>query len=101
MLRLGVADVRETAVAQDAESGILCGRRAGASIVAGVLTGTHSSDRLRRAGATHLIPTIAHLPELLHAAGDPAPTSAPDAPAAGTRQVPRVPMESRRAGNDR
>jgi phosphoglycolate phosphatase len=101
MLRLGVADVRETAVAQDAESGILCGRRAGAGIVAGVLTGTHSSDRLRRAGATHLIPTIAHLPELLHAAGDPAPGSAPDAPAAGTRLVPRVPMESRRAGNDR
>src|SRR5215469_894698 len=29
MLRLGVADVRETAVAHHAESGILCGRRAG------------------------------------------------------------------------
>lgn len=101
MLRLGVADVRETAIAQDAESGILCGRRAGAGIVAGVLTGAHSASRLRRAGATHLIPTVAQLPELLHAAGDPAPESAPDAPAAGTRPTSRVPLESRRAGNDR
>ncbi len=101
MLRLGVADVAETAVADDADSGILCGRRAGAGLVAGVLTGAHSSDRLRRAGATHLIPTIAHLPELLHVAGDPAPGSAPDAPAAGTRPTSRMPIESRRAGNDR
>ena len=100
MLRLGVTDVRETAVANDAESGILCGRRAGAGIVAGVLTGAHSRDRLRRAGATHLIPTIAHLPELLHAAGDPAPNRGPDAPAAGTRPISRLPLESRRAGHD-
>ena len=101
LLRLGVADVRETAVANDAESGILCGRRAGAGLVTGVLTGAHSADRLRRAGAAHLIPTIAHLPELLNAAGDPAPGQAPGAPAAGTRPTSPVPMESRRAGNDR
>jgi phosphoglycolate phosphatase len=101
MLRVGVQDVRDTAVAYDAESGILSARRAGAGIVAGVLTGAHSGDRLRRAGATHLIPTIAHLPELLQATGDPAPDSAPDAPAAGTRSPPRLPQESRTAGNDR
>ncbi len=101
MLRLGVSDVRETAVAHDAESGILCGRRAGAGIVAGVLTGPHSADRLRRAGATHLIPTIAHLPRLLRAEGDPAPSSAPDAPVAGTRPTSRMSLEPRRAGNDR
>jgi phosphoglycolate phosphatase len=101
MLRLGVEDVRDTAVAHDAENGILSGRRAGASIVAGVLTGAHSANRLRRAGATHLIPTVAHLPELLHAAGDPAPGSAPDPPAAGTRPPARMPEESRQAGNDR
>jgi phosphonatase-like hydrolase len=89
MLRLGVGDVRETAVAHDAESGILSGRRAGAGIVAGVLTGVHSGDRLRRAGATHLIPTIAHLPGLLHT------------PAASVRPTPQIPLESRRAGNDR
>jgi phosphoglycolate phosphatase len=101
MLRVGVQDVRDTAVAYDAESGILSGRRAGARILAGVLTGAHSGDRLRRAGATHLIPTIAHLPEMLQAAGDPAPDSAPDAPAAGTSSPPRLPQESRTAGNDR
>jgi phosphoglycolate phosphatase len=101
MLRVGVQDVRDTAVAYDAESGILSGRRAGARILAGVLTGAHGGDRLRRAGATHLIPTIAHLPEMLQAAGDPAPDSAPDAPAAGTRSPPRLPQESRTAGNDR
>jgi phosphoglycolate phosphatase len=101
MLRIGVQDVRDTAVAYDAQSGILSGRRAGARIVAGVLTGAHSGDRLRRAGATHLIPTIAHLPELLQAAGDPAPDPAPDAPAAGARSSTRLPHESRAAGNDR
>ena len=73
MLRLGVDDVRETAVAHDTESGVLCGRRAGAGLVAGVLTGAHSADRLRRAGAMHLIPSIGHLPELLAPAGDPEP----------------------------
>ena len=101
MLRLGVQDVRDSAVAHDAESGILSGRRAGARIVAGVLTGAHSGDRLRRAGATHLIPTIAHLPELLHAAGDPTSDSAPDPPAAGIRSPARMPQESRTAGHDR
>jgi phosphonatase-like hydrolase len=91
MLRLGVSDVRETAVAHHAESGILSGRRAGAGLVAGVLTGVHSENRLRRAGATHLIPTIAHLPELLQASAGPAP----DAPAAGAGPTPGVPLESR------
>jgi phosphoglycolate phosphatase len=101
MLRLGVGDVRETAVVHDAENGILSGRRAGSGLLVGVLTGAHSGSRLRRAGATHLIPSIAQLPELLHAAGDPAPGSAPDAPAAGTLRTSRVPTQSRRAGDDR
>ena len=55
MLRLGVEDVRETAFAHGTASGVLCGRRSGAGIVAGVLTGGHTRDRLRHAGATHLI----------------------------------------------
>lgn len=77
MLRLGVTDVRETAVAHDTDSGILSGRRAGAGIAVGVLTGPHSGDRLRRAGATHLIPSVAQLPELLIAQNG-APSSAAD-----------------------
>jgi phosphoglycolate phosphatase len=78
MLRLGVTDVRETAVADDTQNGVLAGRRAGAGIVAGVLAGTHSTDRLRRGGATHLIPSIANLPELLSAAADQPPEAADD-----------------------
>jgi len=65
MLRLGVTDVRETAYAGGTESGVLCGRRAGASVVAGILTGGHTRDRLHRAGATHLLGSIAELPGVL------------------------------------
>jgi phosphoglycolate phosphatase len=84
MLRLGVADVRETAVASDTDGGILSGRRAGAGIAAGVLTGPHSGDRLRRAGATHLIPSIAELPDLLVTAGDRTARPSADHPADGS-----------------
>ena len=65
--RLGVTDVRETAYAGGTESGILCGRRAGAQIVAGILTGGHTRDRLQRAGATHLLGSFAELPGVLAA----------------------------------
>jgi hypothetical protein len=65
MLRLGVTDVRETAYAGGTESGVLCGKRSGASIVAGVLTGGHTRDRLQRAGATHLLGSIGELPGVL------------------------------------
>lgn len=68
MLRLGIRDVRDTAVAQATESGVLSGKRSGAGIVAGVLTGIHTKDRLHRAGATHLLSSIADLPGLLTAA---------------------------------
>jgi phosphonatase-like hydrolase len=67
MLGLGVTDVRETAYAGGTESGILCGRRAGAQIVAGILTGGHTRDRLQRAGATHLLGSFAELPGVLAA----------------------------------
>jgi len=69
MLRLGVTDVRETAYAGGTESGILCGRRAGAQIVAGILTGGHTRDRLQRAGANHLLGSFAELPNVLAAEG--------------------------------
>lgn len=88
MLRLGVTDVRETAYAGGTESGILCGRRAGARIVAGILTGGHTRDRLHRAGATHLLGSFAELPGVLAAEGagvitDPALGTAPGVPGAG------------------
>lgn len=84
MLRLGIRDVRDTAVAQATESGVLSGKRSGAGIVAGVLTGIHTKDRLHRAGATHLLGSIADLPGLLAAAwggSDPIGVSASASPA--------------------
>jgi phosphoglycolate phosphatase len=87
MLRLGVEDVREAAFAGNTTSGVLCGKRSGAGVVAGVLSGGHTGDRLRASGATHLIAGIAELPGQLGA--PPVPASAP---------APRVPLERRRAG---
>jgi len=69
MLRLGTGDVREVAVASGTEHGLLAGHRAGARIVAGVLTGPHPPARMGQAGATHLSDSIAQLPDLLASAG--------------------------------
>lgn len=80
MLKLGVDDVGEVVVVQSTDSGVLAGRRAGAGLVTGVLTGTHSAARLREAGARHVLASIADLPAVLAAAAaaaaDPG-TSAP------------------------
>ncbi|GIH93772.1 HAD-IA family hydrolase [Planobispora siamensis] len=78
VLRLGIEDVRHVAVAGDSESDMLCGRRAGASVVAGVLTGVHSRDRLLNGGATHIIDSIADFPGLVLGSdqtGPPLPAS--------------------------
>ena len=80
MLRLGVEDVREAAYAGSTASGISCARRAGARIVAGVLTGGHTRERLRAAGATHFITGIADFPGLL---ADPGPEGSGARAAAG------------------
>ena len=89
MLRLGVEDVRAAAFAGSTASEIQCGRRAGAGIVAGVLTGGHTDDRLRAAGATHLIAGIAQLPGLLLGSGTAGAAgpeaSAPVTPEPGAR----------------
>ncbi|GAA4935454.1 phosphonatase-like hydrolase [Nonomuraea thailandensis] len=65
VLRLGVPDVRQVAVIGDSESDMLCGKRAGASIVAGVMTGVHSRERLLKGGATHILDSIADFPNLI------------------------------------
>jgi phosphonatase-like hydrolase len=69
ILRLGAGDVREVAVAAGTEHALAAARRAGAGIVAGVLTGPHTPARMRQAGATHLIDSIAELPGLLASCG--------------------------------
>ncbi len=65
VLRLGLDDVRQAAVVGDAESDMRCGRSAGAAIVAGVMTGAHTRERLLQGGATHILDSIADLPELI------------------------------------
>lgn len=65
LLRLGGGAVSELAVVGDTPSDIESGRRAGAPIVAGVLTGAGHREDLERAGATHILDTVAGLPALL------------------------------------
>jgi len=99
MLRLGVEDVREAAFAGSTASEIQCGQRSGAGIVAGVLAAGHTSDRLRDAGATHLLDGIGQLPGLLLESRTPGAAGAARgdaAPAGGARaeSVPGAPAVS-------
>jgi len=64
LIRLGVDDVAELAVAGDTTSDLIAGTRAGASVVAGVLTGAHDEATLASAPHTHLIASIAALPAI-------------------------------------
>jgi phosphoglycolate phosphatase len=87
MLKLGVDDVRDTIVVQSTDSGIQAGCRSGSGMVVAVLTGTHPAARLRRAGATHVLASVADLPAALAgltAAHVTAPRSAPEATAGTT-----------------
>ncbi|MFJ5233816.1 phosphonatase-like hydrolase [Kitasatospora sp. NPDC088391] len=65
LLRTRTDSVREIAVAGDTGYDMLTGTRAGARVVAGVLTGAHDEARLRADGATHVLASIAELPALL------------------------------------
>ena len=64
-LRLGVEDVRHIAVAGDTVNDLLAGWRAGASLVAGVLTGAHDRATLAIAPNSHLLDSIADLPAVI------------------------------------
>jgi phosphoglycolate phosphatase len=63
VLRAAVDDVAAVAVLGDTASDIVSGLRAGASIVAGTLTGAHDEQTLRDAGATHVIASVAEFPK--------------------------------------
>ncbi|MCJ0980839.1 phosphonatase-like hydrolase [Rhodococcus sp. ARC_M12] len=60
-----VTDISSVAVVGDTSSDILSGRRAGASLLVGVLSGAHSEDQLREAGATHVLDSVADLPPIV------------------------------------
>lgn len=65
VLRLEVDDVRDVAVAGDTASDLIAGSRAGAGIVAGVLTGAHARADLAQAPHTHIIDSITDFPAIL------------------------------------
>jgi phosphonatase-like hydrolase len=96
MLQAGAASVQEVAVVHGTGAAMEGGRRSGAGVIAGVLTGAHSAQRLRTAGATHVVRSIADVPGLLeslypcasHAIGTDIGTSANGA--AGTGPAPAV-----------
>jgi phosphoglycolate phosphatase len=88
MLTLGVDDVRDAVVVQATESGVLAGRRAGAGLVAGVLTGTHPAARLRSAGAMQVLGSVADVPAM--AAAWAVSSSGPAGPAEAGRAAARL-----------
>ncbi|MFD9663163.1 HAD family hydrolase [Rhodococcus sp. NPDC059968] len=65
ILRLQVDSVAAVAVVGDTTNDLLCGTRAGASVVAGVLTGAHDRDTLTHAPHTHLIDDITGLATII------------------------------------
>jgi len=65
LLVLGVDDVAAVAFCGDTAADVEAGRHAGASVVAGVLTGADGAARLLGAGATHVLGSIAELPGIL------------------------------------
>lgn len=65
LLQTGIDAVSEVAVVGDAVSDLVAGTRAGASVVAGVLTGVHRREELARAPHTHLLDGVWDLPGVL------------------------------------
>lgn len=64
-LKAGVEDIREVAVVGDTASDLWSGWRAGASVVAGVLSGNHTRAELEAAPHTHVLASVADLPLVL------------------------------------
>ena len=64
-LRLGASAMWSVAVAGDTAADMESGARAGASVVAGVCTGADGPRRLLASGATHVLATVAELPEVV------------------------------------
>jgi phosphonatase-like hydrolase len=65
MLRIGVDAVHQVAVVGDTVADLVAGTSAGASMVIGVLGGAHAVQELTLAPHTHLLGSIAELPDVL------------------------------------
>jgi phosphoglycolate phosphatase-like HAD superfamily hydrolase len=64
----GVTDVRCVIKVGDTALDLLAGRNAGVRGVVGVLSGSQSEEELRSAEPTHILPSVAALPELIDTA---------------------------------
>jgi phosphoglycolate phosphatase len=64
-LRAAIDDVREVAVVGDTANDLWSGARAGASVVAGVLTGSHDRSELEKAPHTHILSSIVDFPAVV------------------------------------
>jgi phosphonatase-like hydrolase len=65
MERLGITDVSRVLVAGDTPRDLEAGTNSGAAMVVGVLSGASTADELGAHRHTHLLPSVADLPELL------------------------------------
>jgi phosphoglycolate phosphatase len=65
VIRLEIGDVRRVAVAGDTASDLWAGWRAGAGIVAGVLTGAHGRPDFEAVPHTHILESVADLSGLV------------------------------------
>jgi phosphoglycolate phosphatase len=65
LMRLEVDGVVNVATLGDTTSDIESGLRAGAAVVAGTLTGAHDEQRLRAAGATHVVASVNEFADLI------------------------------------
>ena len=61
LLTLEVDDVRDVAVVGDTANDLWSGHRAGAGVVAGVLTGAHDRTQLEAAPHTHILDSVTEL----------------------------------------
>jgi phosphonatase-like hydrolase len=67
LMHLGIDAVQNVAVVGDTVADVRSGLAAGSHFVAGVRTGADEETRLRAAGATHILSSIANLPEAIAA----------------------------------
>jgi phosphonatase-like hydrolase len=65
LVRLEIDGVANVATLGDTSSDIESALRAGAAIAAGTLTGAHNEQRLRAAGATHIVESVTAFAELI------------------------------------
>jgi phosphoglycolate phosphatase len=65
LIRLEIDGVANVAALGDTSSDIESALRAGAAVAAGTLTGAHNEQRLRDAGATHVVDSVAAFADLI------------------------------------